>query len=61
MSLLKYQVFRCSRVLGCFSNIVCFKFVLGILCEWMPQLLMGGHFDPKFFKKNEQEMKRDHP
>ena len=36
MSLFLYTVFVCLRVLGCFSSIMCFKFVLSIVCEWMP-------------------------
>ena len=52
------QFFCVYMFLGCFHSIGFFRFVLGIMCEWMPRLLMGGHFDPKFFKKNEQKMKR---
>ena len=36
MSLFLYAVFMCLCVLGCFSSIVCFRFVLGIVCERMP-------------------------
>ena len=36
MSLFLNSVFMRLRVLGCFHSIVCFRFVLGILCEWMP-------------------------
>ena len=51
MSLFLYIVFMGLRVLGCFCSIV---------CEWMPRLLMGGHFDKKKnSKKNEQKTKRD--
>ena len=31
-----YTIFMCLRVLGCFSIIVCFRFILGILRELMP-------------------------
>ena len=41
VSLFLFTVFMCLRALGCFRSIVCFRFVLGIVCEGMPRLLMG--------------------
>ena len=60
VSLLLYTVFMCLRGLYVFAYFVLAVLcVLGIVYEWMQLLLMGGHFDLNFFKKNEQKMKRD--
>ena len=37
-----YSAFTCSRVLGCFRSIACFRRVLGIVCEWMSRSRMRG-------------------
>ena len=36
VSLFLYIVFMCLRVLGYFRSIMCCRFVLSIVCEWMP-------------------------
>ena len=62
-----FSVLVCFLCLGCFSfyafrlhvfvfiysfyGFACFRLFCSIVCEWMPRLLMGGHFDKKKFQK----------